>query len=67
MPFSSRFRWNSTVAYVGLLALSFAIALTFSYNFGEPINNATYDLMFKSFQPRPWQPEAAPADACACR
>ena len=51
-------RWNTTATYIALLAASFAIALVFSFNFGEPLDNAAYDEMFKSFHTVPSQPEA---------
>jgi signal transduction histidine kinase len=44
--FSFRVRWNSTAAYVSLLAVSFLLAIFLSVEFGAQINNWAYDSMF---------------------
>jgi signal transduction histidine kinase len=52
--------WQSTGAYVGLLAAAFVIAWLGSWRFFRaPVDNAAYDAMFRLYQPKPWQPQSA--------
>ena len=50
---------KGTAAYVGLLAVVFAVAVAGSWAFGSALNNAAYDFMFRRFNPPPWQTQAA--------
>jgi signal transduction histidine kinase len=50
---------RQSAIYLGLLAGSFAVALTASWtSFGEQIDNDAYDWMFRLYQPRGWQTES---------
>jgi len=52
--------WQSTAAYVGLLATAFVAAWIGSYAFFRtPVDNAAYDEMFRLYRPKPWQPQSA--------
>lgn len=46
------------LAYLGLLAGVFAIAVTASWMFGVPVDNTSYDEMFRLYQPAAWQPHS---------
>jgi len=50
---------RQTAIYWALLAASFAVALTASWNsLGAQIDNDAYDWMFRLYQPPAWQPES---------
>jgi signal transduction histidine kinase len=52
--------WQSTTAYVGLLAAAFLIAWLGSYRFfRSQVDNSAYDEAFRLYQPKPWKPQAA--------
>jgi signal transduction histidine kinase len=51
--------WKSTASYVGLLAASFVIAVTGSWQFGTQVDNYAYDAMFRMYRPQPWQTQSA--------
>src|SRR5579871_513522 len=50
--------WKRTASYVGLLAGAFLIAVIGSWALGPTLNNAAYDLMFRLYQPPPWQTQS---------
>ena len=55
MPSPSKHR----LAYAGVLAGAFVVALTASWTpLGTQIDNTAYDWIFRVKQPRPWQPES---------
>jgi len=55
MPSPSKHR----LAYAGVLAAAFVVALTASWTpLGTQIDNTAYDWIFRIKQPRPWQPES---------
>jgi signal transduction histidine kinase len=56
--FPFRVRWNSTVTYVLLLAVSFAVAVVISTNYGKQINDWAYDSMFNVRQYAPEHPQS---------
>jgi signal transduction histidine kinase len=56
--FSFRVRWNSTVAYVVLLGLSFVIAVVDSTIYGKQVNDWAYDSMFTAREYTPAHPQA---------
>jgi len=47
------------LAYIGLLSGVFVIAWVACVEFGAPVDNISYDEMFRRYQPKPWQPESA--------
>jgi signal transduction histidine kinase len=52
--------WQSTAAYVGLLAAAWVAAWLGSWRFFRaPVDNAGYDRMFRLYQPKPWRPQSA--------
>lgn len=52
--------WQSTPAYLGLLAAAFVIAWLGSWRlFRTQLDNADYDAMFRLYQPKPWLPQSA--------
>jgi signal transduction histidine kinase len=52
--------WQSTAAYVALLAAAFVIAWLGSYRFFRAeLDNAAYDAMFRLYQPKPWPTQSA--------
>jgi len=52
--------WQSTAAYVGLLAAAFVLAWLGSWRFfRSQLDNSAYDAMFRLYQPKPWQPQSA--------
>jgi len=52
--------WQSTPAYVGLLAAAFVLAWLGSDRFFRTqVDNSAYDTMFRLYQPKPWQPQSA--------
>ena len=46
------------LAYIGLLAAAFLIAVGASWKFGVQVDNRSYDEMFRLYQPRPWATES---------
>ena len=55
-----RKRWQSTAAYVGLLAAAFVVAWLGSYRFFRAqLDNSAYDAMFRLYQPKPWRTQLA--------
>jgi signal transduction histidine kinase len=46
------------LAYIGLLAAAFLIAVGASWKFGTQVDNSSYDEMFRLYQPRPWDTES---------
>jgi signal transduction histidine kinase len=56
--FPFRVGWNSTASYVGLLAASFALALSTSYILGPQLNIYAYDAMFRADRPQAIRPES---------
>jgi signal transduction histidine kinase len=46
------------LAYFGLLAAVFLLAVWASYSFGAQIDNYSYDKMFRLYNPPPWKPES---------
>jgi CHASE2 domain-containing sensor protein len=57
---TSRKGWQSTPAYVGLLAAAFVVAWLGSYRFfRSQFDNAAYDAMFRLYQPPQWKPQSA--------
>jgi signal transduction histidine kinase len=46
------------LAYPGLLAAVFFLAVWASYSFGAQIDNYSYDKMFRLYNPPPWKPES---------
>jgi signal transduction histidine kinase len=46
------------LAYIGLLAAAFLIAVGASWKFGVQVDNRAYDEMFRLYQPRPWDTES---------
>jgi signal transduction histidine kinase len=52
--------WQSTAAYVGLLATAFVLAWLGSWRFfRSQLDNSAYDAMFRLYRPKPWQPQSA--------
>ena len=52
--------WQSTAAYVGLLAAALVVAWLGSWCFfRSQLDNAAYDAMFRLYRPKPWQPQSA--------
>jgi signal transduction histidine kinase len=52
--------WQSTAAYIALLAAAFVVAWLGSWRFfRSQVDNAAYDAMFRLYQPKPWQPQSA--------
>jgi signal transduction histidine kinase len=50
---------RQTAIYWALLTAAFALALTASWtSFGVQIDNDAYDVMFRLYQPPPWQPQS---------
>jgi CHASE2 domain-containing sensor protein len=48
-----------TVAYTGLLAAAFVMAVTASWTpLGTRIDSYVYDWMFRLYRPEPWQTES---------
>ena len=45
--------------YIALLAGVFVLAWWASVEFGAPVDNASYDEMFRRYQPAPWTPQSA--------
>jgi len=46
------------LAYIGLLAAVFVIAVTAAWKFGVPVDNTSYDEMFRLYQPPLWEPQS---------
>jgi signal transduction histidine kinase len=46
------------LAYIGLLAAVFVIAVAASWKFGAQVDNYSYDEMFRLYQPPPWEPQS---------
>jgi len=46
------------LAYVGLLAAVFVLALWASAKFGRQVDNYSYDEMFRLYNPKPWKPQS---------
>ncbi len=44
--------------YIGLLTVVFVASLLASWRFGAPVDNASYDGMFRVYAPPAWQPES---------
>ena len=52
--------WQSTAAYVGLLAAAFVLAWLGSWRFfRSQLDNSAYDAMSRLYPPKPWQPQSA--------
>jgi signal transduction histidine kinase len=51
--------WQSTAAYVGLLALAFVAASLFAQFAPGEIDNYAYDVMLRNYHPPRWQPKSA--------
>ena len=52
--------WQSTAAYVGLLAAAFVLAWLGSWRFfRSQLDNAAYDAVFRLYRPKAWQPQSA--------
>jgi len=50
---------KSTAVYVSLLAGAYLVAVVGSHYFGDPLERAVYDEVFRLYHPRPWQPKSA--------
>jgi signal transduction histidine kinase len=53
-----KLRQGSWIAYVGLLAAAFAVAMLASWTFGEQVDRSAYDWMFRRYQPEPWKTQS---------
>ncbi|HWB85777.1 MAG TPA: CHASE2 domain-containing protein [Bryobacteraceae bacterium] len=49
--------WRN-LAYAGLLASAFAVAVLGSWRYGSEVDNWAYDYMFRHYQPAPWQTQS---------
>lgn len=54
-----RFFEKSTAAYVSLLAGAYVLAVAGSHFFGDPLERAVYDEIFRLYHPQSWQPKSA--------
>jgi signal transduction histidine kinase len=47
------------LGYAGLLAAVFLLSIWASWKYGAQLDNNAYDGFFRTYHPRPWQPQAA--------